>query len=64
MATMHLIDLALQFGPQAPHCVVSYSLEQRRHADRCRSGSALVRLVGVEFSSTDRNIQRLETEQA
>ena len=39
-------------------------LKQRRYADRYRSGEEPVHLVGVEFSSTDRNIQSFETEQA
>ena len=39
-------------------------LKQRRYADRYRSGSEPIHLVGVEFSSTTRNIQTFETAQA
>ena len=39
-------------------------LKQRRYADRYQSGGEPVHLVRVEFSSTDRNIQRFETETA
>lgn len=37
-------------------------LKQRRYADRYRAGDTKVYLIGVEFSSTDRNIQHFETE--
>ena len=39
-------------------------LKQRRYADRYRSGREPVHLVGVEFSSADRNIERFDTEEA
>ncbi len=39
-------------------------LKQRGYADRYRSGSEPVHLVGVEFSSTHRNIERFDTEEA
>ena len=39
-------------------------LKQRRYADRYRSSSEPTHLVGVEFSSTDRNIRSFETEPA
>ena len=39
-------------------------LKQRRYAGRYRSGDEPVHLIGVEFSSTTRNIQRFETETA
>ncbi|MDE0269555.1 MAG: ATP-binding protein [Acidimicrobiaceae bacterium] len=37
-------------------------LKQHRYADRYRADNTQVHLIGVEFSSTDRNIQRFETE--
>ena len=39
-------------------------LKQRRYADRYRSGREPVHLVGVEFSSADRNIERFDTAEA
>ncbi len=39
-------------------------LKQRRYADRYRSSGEPIHLVGVEFSSAERNIKRFETENA
>ncbi|MCY4175976.1 MAG: ATP-binding protein [Acidimicrobiaceae bacterium] len=39
-------------------------LKQRRYADRYRAGGEPIHLVGVEFSSVERNIERFETEEA
>ena len=39
-------------------------LKERRYADKYRGGEAPVRLVGVEFSSADRNITRFDVEDA
>ena len=49
-----------QAGPSAALA----HLKQRRYADRYRSGSEPIHLIGVEFSSTTRNIQSFETEEA
>ena len=39
-------------------------LKERRYADKYRGGDGPVHLIGVEFSSADRNIRRFEAEQA